>query len=240
MLLTTRGIVIRNVKYGETSYVSNIYTQALGMQTYMIQGVRGGSKKSTTKANSFQVGAVLEMIVYHTPHKNMQRIKEIKTDFVFATLQTNVIKNTIVQYIAELLYHTIDNQEQNEVLFNFLEKMLHTILTKDTHALATFPIVFTWQYAALSGFALQNNFTQDTPYLNLAQGAFISHAQELHTLDKNTSMHIYQLLVQNDYKIEEGKIRYEILLSSLLYIQLHMKPTLRLKSIEVIHAILHT
>lgn len=239
MLHSTRGIVIRNVKYGETSYVSNIYTQALGMQTYMIQGIRGSNKKSTTKANALQVGSVLEMIVYNTPHKNMQRIKEIKTDFKYAALQTNVVKNTIVQYIAELLYYTIDNQENNELLYSFLEKTLLTIISKDIHTLATFPIVFTWQYAALSGFALQNNYSDRTPYLNLVHGAFVNHNQELHTLDQNMSMHIYQLLLQENYNIPDHILRYEILKASVLYIQLHIKASLQLKSLEVIHAILH-
>lgn len=240
MLLNTNGIVIRNVKYGETSYVSNIYTQALGMQTYMIKGIRGSSKKSTTKASAFQVGSVLEMIVYHTPHKNMQRIKEIKTDFKYAVLQTNVVKNTIVQYIAELLYQTIDNQEKNELLYSFLEKTLLTIISNDIHTLTTFPIVFTWQYAAISGFTLHNNYSESTPYLNLVQGAYINNVQELHTLNQNMSMHIYQLLLQENYNIPDHKQRYEILKAAVLYIQLHMKASLQLKSLEVIHAILHT
>ncbi|MEO6932134.1 MAG: recombination protein O N-terminal domain-containing protein, partial [Chitinophagaceae bacterium] len=40
MILSTKGIVLRSVKYGETSLVSSIYTLSHGLQSYMINGVR--------------------------------------------------------------------------------------------------------------------------------------------------------------------------------------------------------
>jgi DNA repair protein RecO (recombination protein O) len=45
----TKGIVLRNIKYGETSLVVNIFTELFGIQTYLVNGVRS-SKKSSAKA----------------------------------------------------------------------------------------------------------------------------------------------------------------------------------------------
>jgi DNA repair protein RecO (recombination protein O) len=43
----TKGIVIRTVKYGETSLIATVFTSLFGVQTYLINGVR---KKQQNRA----------------------------------------------------------------------------------------------------------------------------------------------------------------------------------------------
>ena len=71
----TKGIVLRGIKYGETSMVVTIFTEMFGVQTYMVNGVRT-SKRSSSKANQFQPTAILDLVVYHSDNRSMQRIKE--------------------------------------------------------------------------------------------------------------------------------------------------------------------
>ena len=59
----TKGIVLRTIKYGETSVVVTIFTELFGIQTYMVNGVRT-TEKSSAKANYFQPGAILDLVVY--------------------------------------------------------------------------------------------------------------------------------------------------------------------------------
>ena len=40
----TKGIVLRTVKYGETSLVVIMFTELFGIQTYMVNGVRSAKK----------------------------------------------------------------------------------------------------------------------------------------------------------------------------------------------------
>src|SRR5690348_3612929 len=54
MLHKTKGIVLRSVKYGETSLVVTIFTELFGLQSYLVNGVRTVPKKGTAKANLFQ------------------------------------------------------------------------------------------------------------------------------------------------------------------------------------------
>ena len=65
----TKGIVLRLTKYGETSVIVAIFTELFGIQTYMVNGVRS-TKKSSSKANLFQPGAILDLIVYHNELHN--------------------------------------------------------------------------------------------------------------------------------------------------------------------------
>ena len=76
MLQTTKTIVLRTVKYGETSIITTLYTEAFGLQSYLVNGVRTTSKKGATKSALFQPAALLEVVAYHNEFKNLQRLKE--------------------------------------------------------------------------------------------------------------------------------------------------------------------
>jgi DNA repair protein RecO (recombination protein O) len=55
----TKGLVLRTVKYGETSIIVTIFTELFGVQTYLVNGVRSSSKKGAGKAGLFQPAACL-------------------------------------------------------------------------------------------------------------------------------------------------------------------------------------
>ncbi len=61
----TKGIVLRTVKYGETSMVVTIFTEFFGLLSYMVHGVRTSTKKGTGKANLFEPAAIPHLVVYH-------------------------------------------------------------------------------------------------------------------------------------------------------------------------------
>ncbi|HET6995795.1 MAG TPA: recombination protein O N-terminal domain-containing protein, partial [Chitinophagaceae bacterium] len=71
----TKGIVLRVVKYGETSVIVSIFTELFGLQSYLVNGVRTSSKKGAGKAVLFQPSAILELVVYHNELKQLQRLK---------------------------------------------------------------------------------------------------------------------------------------------------------------------
>jgi len=67
MIFSTSGIVLRSVKYGDTSSVVSIYTRQFGIQSYLVNGVRGAAKNS--KVHLFQPASVVELEVYHNQLK---------------------------------------------------------------------------------------------------------------------------------------------------------------------------
>jgi len=63
MLIKTRGIVLQQFKYLDSSLIVKIYTEELGLQSYMVKGSR--SKKSTQKPAYFQPLSLIDLVVYH-------------------------------------------------------------------------------------------------------------------------------------------------------------------------------
>src|SRR5262249_12523630 len=99
----TRAIVLRAVKYGETSLIVTILTELFGIQSYLVNGVRASTKKGSGKANLFQPAAVLDLVVYHNELRNLQRMSEFRWGHLYQHIFSDVRKNAVALFMAELL-----------------------------------------------------------------------------------------------------------------------------------------
>lgn len=167
----TKGIVLRTVKYGETSLVATMLTELFGVQTYMVNGVRS-SKKSSAKANLFQPGAILDLVVYHHEQKNMQRIREFGWSVLYQNVLTDVIKNSIALYMVELLYKSLKQPEQNEALFYFTEDVLIHLDRAEKNITANIPLYFALHLPHFLGFRINDDYEEGQAILDLQEGNF--------------------------------------------------------------------
>ena len=72
MYSQTKGIVLSSVKYSESSIICKLYTDKLGLQSYIVNGVR---KKKGGSAY-YQPLNILDLTVYHKNNNQLKRIKE--------------------------------------------------------------------------------------------------------------------------------------------------------------------
>jgi DNA repair protein RecO (recombination protein O) len=118
MLVSTRGIVLNTIKYKETSLIVHIYTEALGLKSYIVNGVR--DKKN--KASFFQPLSLLDLVVYQNPKSNLNRISQYTFSYAYQGVYVNPIKISILIFIAEVLIKTLKEEHQDEELFDFLSQ----------------------------------------------------------------------------------------------------------------------
>lgn len=239
MLSNTQGLVLRNIKYGETSIISTIYTREFGMQAYIIQGARS-SKKTGIKANYFQIGQFLDLSVYHKPSKNLQYIKEVKLSATAAIQSQNIIKQSIAQYCCELILRCVKEEEENADLYNFLTNFFKTIKALSREDLALAPLQFTILFAAKIGFAIHNNFATDRSFFDALNGEFCEDiSNNRYTSNAITSQIINQCLQSSKHQNVPQKNREEALHSLLLFLKLQIDQMGDVKSVSVLHQILH-
>ena len=75
MLIKTRALVLKAVKYGESSLILTMYTSYKGIQQYMISGV--GKSKSGKSHNLIRPLNFFDMVAYDKTNATINRIKEI-------------------------------------------------------------------------------------------------------------------------------------------------------------------
>ena len=191
----TRALVLRSIKYGDSSLVVTMFTERFGLQTYMVNGVRT-EKKSAQKAMQFQPGALLQLEAYHYPQKEMQRIKESNWAVLYQHLYSDVVKHSIALFLIELLHKCLKHPEENSDLFYFCEDALQQLDRADATVTANFALYFCLQLSHFFGFRLHDTSNETTNWVgldlvdgvltdqlpahaHLMQGELVNHTMEL-------------------------------------------------------------
>jgi DNA repair protein RecO (recombination protein O) len=125
MLHKTRGVVFRLTKYAETSVIVTIFTEVFGLQSYIVNGVR--SKTAKNKIALYQPLTLLDLVVYHRAHANLERIKEIHCLHPYQSLTLDVKKSTMAMFITELVNRTVKEESHAKEMFDFLYESLVVI-----------------------------------------------------------------------------------------------------------------
>lgn len=172
MIHSTRGIVLRAVKYGDTSLIVSVYTELFGIQSYIVSGVRT-EKKGGTRAGMFQPAAILDMVVYHHDQRNIHRMKEFRWGYIYRQVYAGVIKNTLVIYMMEMLQKCLKQPESNPDLYEFIETSLLRLDEADDGTAANYALHFTLALAAYLGFRIGGRYTPATPVLDLQEGVYV-------------------------------------------------------------------
>lgn len=118
MLRKTQGVVFRFTNYSETSIIVNIFTAAFGLQTYIVNGVRGKSGKG--KIALYQPLTLLDLVVYHRENASILRIKEIKCIHPYQSITSDFRKSTIALFLNEIVNKTVKDQSHAQELCEFL------------------------------------------------------------------------------------------------------------------------
>jgi DNA repair protein RecO (recombination protein O) len=239
MLSCTKIIILKTIKYGETSLIVSAYTEMYGIQNYLVQGIRKISK-SGTKANLYEPGNILQATVYYLPNKNLQRIKEANFETYYLSIKQSVVKNAIITLMAELVYNTLHEPEPNEDLFAFLENTISFCEQHPANILAWLPAFFAVQYTVHLGFALHGTYTAATPYLALKDGLFITEKNTT-CADSNISEAIsalFQMKMEDILIYKNTAVQNTSVLSTCLnYFYLHIPHLPKMKSLEILQAI---
>jgi DNA repair protein RecO (recombination protein O) len=242
LIYLTKGIVLRTIKYGETSIIAHIFTELFGIQSYLVNGVRTAGK--TSKAHFFQPSSILEMEVYHNELKNLQRIKDLKWNVLYKNIFSDIIKNCVALFMVELLQKCLKQPETNEGLFHFCEDAFLELDIADNEMTANFPIYFSLQIAQILGFGISDNYSEEKNVFNLTDGNFSTEnsASQNH-LSKELSYHISELLKAIHPKDLAGikmnrNIRKEILKSLESYYSWHVPDFGSMKTLNVLTEVL--
>jgi len=173
MLQKTRGLVIRSVKYGETSLVVTMFTEVYGIQSYMVNGVRKESVKSSMRASQFQPANLLDLVVYHQERQNLQRIKECQWAVLYQQIFSDIRKNAVAIFMVELLQKCLKQPDPQPELFHFLEDALLGLDNATPMVAANFPIYFALHLSHFFGFRMQDTYDEEHVMLDLREGIFV-------------------------------------------------------------------
>ncbi len=225
-----------------------IYTDKLGLQSYLVNGVRSGGRKSGNKAVFFQPAALLELVVYHNELRSLNRIKEFKFSGIYQHIFSDVIKNGVAVFLIELLHKTLRQPEANEDLFGFVEDSLLALDVSDATVTANFPVFFAAHLCGILGFSpgipSAGLFHSPQLLLDLQSGEFAETPPSHHFYaGRELTLLLVELLQARlpaelkDMKLSAHK-RNQLLDLLELYYSLHFPEFGRLRTLPVLREVL--
>jgi len=240
----TKGIVLRAVKYGETSLIVTIFTELFGLQSYMVNGVRTSSKKGSGKANLFQPTAILDLVVYHNELKHLNRIKEFKWSYLYQHIFSDVPKNAVALFMIELLTKCLKQPEANPELFEFCEDAFIHLDESSGSVMANFPLFFALHLPVFFGFRISDEFSDKNSIVDLQEGMFVpERPNHFHFLEGKQAEVTSELLkMMQPEELEQIKLnhdfRRQLLFAYETYYRLHIQDFGTMKTLPVLREVL--
>jgi DNA repair protein RecO (recombination protein O) len=239
MLITTEGIVIHFIKYGESSVIATIFTRDFGRQSYLVNAAR--SKKSQNKASLLQPLFLVEFVAYQKQSKELHRIKEIRSNHVFQNLPFEITKSSLAIFLAEVLYKSINEQESYPEMYDFIKNSLLYFDLMETGA-NNFHLWFLFRLTEYLGFLPDTGRVGFEGWFDIKRGAIV-HFQPSHPFyaNKEVTEKLIELSTLKIHEIGEFEISRRMrdtLISVLIdYYQLHFDDLGEIKSLNVLREV---
>lgn len=237
MQITTKAIVLSSLKYGDTSLIVRAFTLSDGVKSYLLKGVLT-SKKSKIRPAYFLPLMQLEIVANHKNKGTLESIRDVKVAVPYQTMHTDIVKNSVVLFLAEMLGISIQEQEQDEGLFNYLEYAFHWM---DMHRLSpNFHILFLLNLTKYLGFYPDTSH-QNLPFFDLLEGSF-SKTPSLNPMIQHEILDDFKKFLGTDFvalqtiKLTKSN-RRELLKAIIRYFSLHVHGFREPKSLAVLNAV---
>lgn len=240
MLHTTRGIILNTVDFSDTSIISKIYTEAFGIQSYLIRGAK--RKNASVRSNLFQPLSCLELIVYKKEKKQLQSLKEARPEFHFTSIPHDPAKTSIVFFINEVILKCLHEEENNPGLFSFLHETIQSLDAAEKN-FTNLHLIFLIRFSRFLGFYPQGSYSASCPVFDLREGKF-TPTEPLHHdyLSQESSELLGRLIRTNYYSMESlnmaGKERKSMLDVLLRYYELHLSHIGNISSHKILQQLL--
>ncbi|TYA60213.1 DNA repair protein RecO [Formosa maritima] len=240
MLTTTNAIVLSKIKYRDNDLIIKCYTQKFGLVSYIIRNA-SSAKKGNSKTAYFQLLSQLQLVTLHKQNRSLQDIKEIKSNYLYSSLQTHVIKNSIVFFLAEVLSSTLKEEEPNGYVYAYLETTLQWLDTHDEYS--NFHLLFLLKLTKHLGFYPEMAKNQEL-YFNLNEGRFENNKTNIYTVSGENIILLKRLLGTNFDELNSIKInskqRQSFLKMMLLYFELHLDGFKKPQSMQIFNQVFNT
>ena len=240
MLQRTRGIALKVTKYSENSVVAQIYTEYLGLQSYLIPGAR--KPKAKIHANLLQPLHLLDMVVYVKENGSLQRIKEAQASPSLKTIPLDIQKSAVSMFINEVLFKVLKHQAADPHLYHFIHQSI-LWLDETTGSISNFHLCFLMKLSRFLGYTLTTT-AEVKPYFDLVEGIFTAYAPAHTYVLQEPHTSIFHGILTANYDESQALIinhsdRIYLLQQIINFYKLHTENFGKINSLLILEEIFH-
>lgn len=169
MLVRSRAVVLRTVKYNDVSVIVEAYTAAEGRVGFIVRIPK--TRRAAVKNVLFAPLALLEIEWNGRPAANLQRVKSVRPYAVFSSIPFEPPKTCIAFFLAEFLCNALRAPVADEGMFGFIETSVRW-LDATADSCANFHITFLLHLSHYLGFRPNFEGCSENSYFDLQSGRY--------------------------------------------------------------------
>lgn len=145
----TSAIVLHCLRYNDTSYIANVYTETVGRTSYIIKVTR--ARGSGVRPSLFHPLALLELEAEGKNTAQLRRVTEARLLHPLHSLPLDPFKSAIALFLGEFLHHALREEGVNRPLFAYLLHSIRWLDACEGSAVANFHLVFLMRLSRFLG-----------------------------------------------------------------------------------------
>ena len=167
---TIRGIVLRTVKYADSSLIIDLFTLGRGRQAFMASTTR--TKRAVRSLSFWQPLTMVEFGADLRPNSGrMPRPIDTRTYYNYVDLPFSPVKSSLALFLAEFLSAALREEKENPPLYHYLESSLQWFdMVEQPMAVANFHLLFLLHLSRFLG--IYPNLERPDRYFDLLAGCY--------------------------------------------------------------------
>jgi DNA repair protein RecO (recombination protein O) len=236
MLATTKGIVLHQIKYGDTSLICQVYTEDYGRKSFMFKGIR--SKKSKIHSNILQSLFMINIEAYFKEGKDICLVKEASATKIFTHFPYDIKKSSQAIFMSEVLNKCLREEESNRVLFSFISNSIEYFDLMETGS-ANFHIFFLVKLSKHLGFYPSRKLNSEETVFDMKEGIYKDHIPGHSDFIDPLNSGLLDEIISKNYDQLSGlelnqEMRNELLDFVLKFYSIHIEGITHIKSYKIL------
>ncbi|MBU87256.1 MAG: DNA repair protein RecO [Flavobacteriaceae bacterium] len=237
MIISTKAIVLRKIKYSDSSLIVDVFTDVEGRKSFFLKGILA-SKKTKIKNSCFQPLSQVLIKYNKREGKKINFLIDCRVNNHCQNLYLDNRKSSIILFLNEILNMCIVEESSNKDLYFFLEISLKWL--DDNDRISNFHIIFILNFLKYLGINPHLK-KSNSRFLSFESGSFENiRPRGLHAEGESVKQIISLLGMNFDncflLRISQVQKR-EILKILLEYIEYHIHGFKKPKSLDIFHQI---
>ncbi len=148
MIVKTRAVILREIKYRDQSKICSLYTSEFGKISVIIKSVRNPKNKLS---GLFSAGNVVDLVLYKKNNRDIQLVTDGNLILSPMVPAPDLDRFAILYRIIDLVRHATEGNEKNLSLFTLLSGTLEELYSNRID----FQQLYTWfllHFVSLLGF----------------------------------------------------------------------------------------
>jgi DNA repair protein RecO (recombination protein O) len=231
MVIATKAIVLKKLRYSDHSFIVHLFTQLHG---HVTTSITINSRNKSIQSGLLPL-SLIEAEMNFQAKKPVQRLKTISLYHTFQTIPFNPVKSAIAQFLCEVYFECVKTDLTNEIMYQFIESSIK-ILDIIEENIQLFHLKNLLDLSRIMGFKPTDNYSQSTPYLHIAEGTYTA-VRSRETTNETVGENISILMKASDEVFNTSRIDIKNIGSTLdaivSYYSFHIATFKKPKSMDV-------